>query len=106
MFISSKGSIYFQDGDSFFEVKKSCEKLIISSTSTDKVEEIDRIFEANEILRKTNSQTIEFEVAEVTNEAEEIAEEAKEDAEEVEEVTKEKPKQGRPAQKTKKVEDK
>lgn len=94
MFISSNGKIYFKetiDGvDIFREVKKSCEKLIISSTSTTTVEAVDRIFETSEILKKTNSQFVEFEPVEAEeDEAEEKVE---------------KPKRGKPAQKTEKVE--
>ena len=75
MFFSYKGNLFYRDADeNVFSVRKSCEKLIISSTSTDKVEGIDRVFTVDELILKLGIVNIVTETDEIADAVEETAE--------------------------------
>ena len=66
MFFSYGGKLYFQTEDGVnYPVSKKCEKLIISSTSTNMVEGIDRVFDTQELKLK-------FSIDEIITEDEDV----------------------------------
>lgn len=94
MFFSYRANLFYRDAEgNTFPVRKVCGKLVISSTSTDKVEGIDRVFTVDELILKLGIVTIETETDEIADAVEDTVEQENSTLVEPKKATK----RGRPA---------